>query len=334
MSANIGRMAYTGQVPWHGLGKKIDHHMTWKEAVVAAGLDWTVAKAPVLFSPSGAPVKAFAGQSVTYRTDTGESLGIVSDGFSVVQNVELGRVLDSVVGEAGAHYEVAGSLGKGERVWALIKLPGILRVAGDDVVEKFLLAANGHDGSLALWVIETAVRVVCSNTLTAAINQRGEKAFRLFHTKDMSIDVGEIRAKLGYATEKFNVLEQAYQAFAKKQLDPSNNSLALKDYFKQAIEYPELTKVAVAGTDQVKLEDEASTRMKNRLNDLLELAETGKGTELPGVKGSLWGAFNAVTEYADYYNGKNENNRAQSTLFGAGAQMKARAFDAALALVK
>ena len=82
------------------------------------------------------------------------------------------------------------------------------------------------------------------------------------------------------------------------------------------------------------MEDEASTRMKNRLNDLLELAETGKGTELPGVKGSLWGAFNAVTEYADYYNGKNENNRAQSTLFGAGAQMKARAFDAALALVK
>lgn len=339
MAANIDRIAYTGQIPWHGLGTKIDHYMTWKEAVVAAGLNWRVEKAPVMFNPKvvGDVVKAFEGQQVTYRSDNGVGLGIVSDGYTVVQNEDLGRVLDAVVGEAGAHYEVAGSLGKGERVWALIKLPGILRAVGDDVIEKYLLCANGHDGSLAFWVIETAVRVVCENTLTAAINARGDKAFRLFHTADMVIDVDAIRAKLGYAADKFDVLEQAYQKMAATPVSAANNDEAAKDYFKKVIEYPELVKKALTGEGKenlFELVDEASSRMQNRLSDMLNLLETGKGAKLPGVQGTAWGLFNAVTAYADYFNGKSDAGRAQSTLFGAGAQMKARAFDEAVLLGK
>ena len=337
MSANIGRMMYTGQVPWHGLGKHVEKALTWAEAINEAGLNWQVAKSPVQFTPKslGEVAKVFEGRSVTYRVDTGAPLGIVSDGFPVIQNEQAGKVLDQVVGEVGAHYHTAGYLGEGQKVWMLIKLPGILRVVGDDVVEKYLLAANGHDGSLSFWIMETPIRVVCQNTLMAAIGQKNDKAFRAVHSAGLVLDVTAIREKLGYAAEKFNVLEQAYQKMAKTVIRSSlSDQASPTEFFKRVIEYPELTKVAVVGEVPYKYEDEASTRMKNRLNDLLELFETGKGSDLPGVKGTVWGAYNAVTEYADYFNGKSNAGRAQSTLFGAGAQLKTRAFDEALALVK
>ena len=338
MSANIGRMAYTGQIPWHGLGKKVDHAMTWAEALVAAGLDWKVAKSPVLYKPEFAPTgkvagevpSQFNGRAVTYRTDNGSPLGIVSSGYPIVQNVDVGRTLEAFIGEKdGAHFETAGYLGEGEKVWALIKIPGVLRIVGDDVVEKYLLCANSHDGSLAFWVIETPIRVVCENTLMSAITTRGEGSFRASHdASGMHIDIKDIRAKLGYAEEKFSVLEQAYKKMVSVKVSDSD----VKEYFKRTIEYPK--PVLVKDDDPTSLEDQASGRMKNRLNDLLELLEVGKGADLPGVRGSVWGAYNAITEYADFFNGKSDSSRAQSTLFGAGAQLKTRAFEGALALSK
>ena len=130
------------------------------------------------------------------------------------------------------------------------------------------------------------------------------------------------------ALKKFNVLEQAYQAFAKKNLTNAES----RAYLKNVIEYPKLVP-GKDGNGNPVLEDEASTRMKNRLEDLLALYEGGKGTELKGVKGTLWGAFNAVTEYTDYFNGKKNEKRAESTLFGSGAKIKTLAFDKAVELV-
>lgn len=325
MSANVGRMFYEGAVPWHGLGKKVEKSLTWAEAIVEAGLDWTVGKAEVEFTVKGA-VQSFDGKSVTYREDTRQSLGIVGSGYTIVQNKQAGQVLDAVIGETGAHYHTAGYLGKGEKVWMLIKLPGVLRVVGDDVVEKYLLCSNGHDGMMAFWILETPIRVVCQNTLMAAIGQKGSNAFREVHSADMTLDVKSIREKLGYAKEKFDVLEQAYQKMAKTTF----KAAGVREYFRDVILYPD----PILGDGSLDGDDKASTRMKNRLNDLLSLYEGGKGTEIKGVKGTVWGAYNAVAEYADYFNGKNNESRARSTLFGSGAQMKSRAFSLALELAK
>lgn len=321
MSANIGRMFYEGAVPWHGLGKKVEKSLTWAEAIIEAGLDWTVGKAPVEFTIKNA-VHHFEGKAVTYREDTRKPLGVVRAGFSIVQNKQAGQVLDAVVGEVGAHYHTAGYLGDGEKVWMLIKLPGVLRVVGDDVVEKYLLCANGHDGTFAFWILETPIRVVCQNTLMSAIGNRASKAFHAVHSANMDLDVKTIRERLGYAQEKFNVLEQAYQKMAKQTFTAG----AERAYFKKAILWPLNEKKEF-------IDEEASGRMKNRLNDLLDLFEGGKGTEIQGVKGTVWGAYNAVAEYTDWHNGKSNDKRASSTLFGAGAQMKERAFGLAMELV-
>lgn len=329
MSANIGRMFYEGAVPWHGLGTKVDKSLTWAEAIAVAELDWKVSKSPVEFAVSGGAVKSFDKKFVTYREDSHAPLGIVGADYPIVQNKQAGQLLDAVVGEAGAHYHTAGYLGDGQKVWMLIKLPGVLRVLKDDIVEKYLLCANGHDGLMSFWILETPIRVVCQNTLMSAIGQKNKTSFRAVHSKEMVLDVKSIREKMGYAAEKFNVLEQAYQAMAKQSL----TSGADRTYFKEVIGWPRVP-IAV-GSQVTELDDAAaSTRMKNRLDDLLALFDQGKGTEITGVKGTVWGAYNAVTEYADYFNGKKNDTRANSTLFGAGAQMKERAYSLAMELVK
>lgn len=326
MSANIGRMFYEGALPWHGLGKKVDKALTWSEAIIAAGLDWTVNKSSVQFYDNDeSKIKIFDGRSVTYRSDTGQPIGIVSDDYTIVQNKQSGQILDSVVGEVGAHYHTAGYLGNGSKVWMLIKLPGILRVLKDDIVEKYLLCANGHDGLMSFWILETPIRVVCENTLMTAISQKGKTHFRAVHSKEMMLDVKTIRDKMGYAAEKFNVLEQAYQKMAKTTFNGNRETV----YFKEVLDWPRKLDGALSLLNDA----EASTRMKNRLQDLLDLFEGGKGTEIKGVKGTVWGAYNSVTEYSDYFVNKNNEKRANSTLFGSGAQMKDRAFNLAMELV-
>lgn len=330
MSANIGRMFYEGAVPWHGLGTKVDKSLTWAEAIEAAGLDWTVAKSQVQFHLGqkmghNLGLSEFKGKCVTYRKDTGSPIGIVSDDYTIVQNKDAGRLLDAVVGEAGAHYHTAGYLGNGSKVWMLIKLPGSLKVLKDDIVEKYLLCANGHDGLMSFWILETPIRVVCQNTLMAAISQKTKTHFRAVHSKDMVLDVKTIREKMGYASEKFDILEQAYQKMAKTRFT-SGREL---QYFKEVLAWPRVA-IAVGSTVTEVDNEAASTRMKNRLQDLLDLFEGGKGTEIKGVQGTVWGAYNAVTEYSDYFVSKDNQKRANSTLFGSGAQMKDRAFNLAL----
>lgn len=334
MTANIGRMFYEGAVPWHGLGKKVEHSLTWKDAIVEAGLDWTVAKSSVQFDGGvklghNLGLETFKGRSVTYRTDNQQPIGIVSDDYTIVQNKEAGQILDSVVGEVGAHYHTAGYLGNGSKVWMLIKLPGFLKALKDDVIEKYLLCANGHDGLMSFWILETPIRVVCQNTLMAAIQGKSNHRFRAVHSKEMVLDAKTIREKLGYADEKFNVLEQAYQKMAKKSFT-SNREL---DYFKEALDWPRRPGSKMQNNLTELDDDKASSRMKNRLKDLLDLFEGGKGTEIKGVKGTVWGAYNAVVEYSDYFGNKDNQKRANSTLFGSGAQMKERAFNLAMELV-
>jgi uncharacterized protein DUF932 len=46
------------------------------------------------------------------------------------------------------------------------------------------------------------------------------------------------------------------------------------------------------------------------------------------AKGTLWGAYNAVTEYVDHYRGArvDETQRLKSMWFGAGERIKKHAF--------
>lgn len=312
MSHNINSMFYHGEEPWHKLGKKVDHLLTSAEAIEAAGLNYTVDKQPV-FLADGTEIKD---QYATVRTDTKQPLGIVGSKYTVLQNKDAFSFFDAVVSVKEAMYETAGALGLGERIWLLAKLPGYIKTVGEDITEKYLLLTNTHDGSGSVQVMLTPIRVVCQNTLNIGMS-RGSNKSKIRHTFNMGMKVEEVRKTLGLINQQFTILEEATQKLA--MVDLTNE--ALESYIKK--------------TGLIPNGEEMSTRAKNIMDEVSALFVNGKGADLPGAKGTAWGAFNAIVEYVDYKRGGEDmEKRTNSLLFGSGANIKQKAFDEALLLVK
>lgn len=306
-------MAYTGEQPWHKLGTKVESAMTAAQVVELAGLDYKVEKRP-LFLEGGAEV---ARHFATVRTDTNDVLGVVGSRYEIFQNRNALSLLDAIVGVKDAIYQTAGALGKGEKVWLLAKLPGYVRTVGDDVTEKYILLSNSHDGSSPIEIMFTPIRVVCQNTLNVALKNFSKRA-SLRHTLNVGAKIDEVRQVLGIVSQQYSIFEEASQ----KLLTVKLNKDSFKDYLQKS------------GVIPAKDEKDQSTRASNILDEVSALFQNGKGTEIAGVRGTAWGAFNAVAEYVDHKRGSDLEKRASSLLYGSGALMKQRAWDNALALVK
>ena len=309
-------MMYAGTPPWHGLGTRLENPATSAEALAAAGLDFTVELSP-LHTAEGTPVP---GKNAAVRSDTGGVLGVVGDRYRPIQNRDCFSFMDSLSREGAVRYHTAGALGDGERVWVLAKLPGRIRVlGGDDVTEKFLLLSTTHDGTAALRVHYTPVRVVCSNTLAMAHRQRTGPEVRVRHTGDPGSKVAEARQILGTAEKFYEELADGLNALARH----TPKAAELEDYF-QAL-YPDPK------------EGRNPARSRNVREELFRLFERGVGQDLPAARHTSWAALNAVTEYVDHHRtgrGETDAERRESRLasawFGSGARLKGRAYRLAL----
>lgn len=316
MAHNVDTMAYAGAVPWHGLGVKVDKVMTAEEAIMAGGLGWEVNKEPI-YLKSG---KKIEGQFATVRQDRGLPLGVVGDRYTVLNNKDAFGFLDGIITEKSAVYHTVGSLGKGERIWLLAKLPKTVRVTHDDIVDQYLLLSNSHDGTSAVTVRFTPIRVVCQNTLIASFNQSSH-VVSVRHTTNMTMKVSEARRILGISVKFYDQFEEMAQAMTK---------ITMK---KDTVE------TFLAGLGLGKEATKESTRAKNVKDAVLDYSENGKGNRLEGVKGSLWAYLNGAVEYVDY--GRTvrnttdnlQSNRLQSVWFGSGAELKKKAWDTAVQMV-
>jgi Domain of unknown function (DUF932)/Tetratricopeptide repeat len=181
MPHSVESMMYAGQVPWHGLGTPVSTEVTAGDAIKHAGLSWHVDLQPV-FAGAGLVQSLVAGVKATVRNTDQRALGVVGDRYMPVQNEDAFAFFDSVVGEGQAIYHTAGSLDGGRRVWVLAKLPGEVRLHQDEVTEKYLLLMNSHDGSTALRMLFTPVRVVCQNTLNLAMRGTSAEGIAIRHT--------------------------------------------------------------------------------------------------------------------------------------------------------
>lgn len=185
MAANVESMFYVREVPWHGLGTMVEKAPTSADALHMAELDWRVEQTPV-FTDSGIEIP---GYKANRRSTDGSILGIVSDRYKIVQNVEAFEFTDEIVGETEdgvVTYETAGSLCGGKKIWLLAKMP--TKKVLDDDIEPFMVFTNSHDGTGAIRIAMTPVRVVCQNTLNIALNT----AKRQWSTKH----VGDMQSKL------------------------------------------------------------------------------------------------------------------------------------------
>jgi len=308
-------MMYSGEVPWHRLGTRLEEPATAREAIEAAGLNY-LAELKEIETTEGSQIPQ---RKAVVRSDTGDVLGVVGNSYIPVQNYQAFGFLDAIVADGRLRYHTAGALGKGERVWMLAKIPGQIQVkGGDDLVEKFLLLSNTHDGSSALRVFFTPIRVVCQNTLNFALNQGRSQGISIFHKGDLTTKIREAQRVLGLAERFYDDAEAKIELLANHYPTP----LQLQSYFESL--YPDPT-------------DGKNTRAKNVRESLNRLFETGIGLDIPGIKGTTWAAFNAVTEWVDHHRptrASDPNARASKRLnsawFGTGAKLKARAWELAL----
>jgi phage/plasmid-like protein (TIGR03299 family) len=313
-----------GETPWHGLGTRLEKLATAEEAIKAAGLDWEVEKRPVFHNGPSGPLKAGDFEAVV-RKDTQDTLGMVKGVFQPLQNREAFSFMDAIVGEKLAIYETAGALGRGERVWLLAKLPGILRIGKGDEIEKFVLLAHGHDGSLKVHVRETGVRVVCQNTLNVALNDGSARRVSMLHTANLGMRLEEVREAIGIVSSKLSFLETAGQKLATVQLTQD----AFKSY---------LTRVGIAPENP----DTCHKVALKAMEEVSALFDGGqKGANLKTSKGTAWGAYNAIVEYVDFHRPARatklntaQDIRTESVLFGSGLKLKQKAWDEALVLAK
>lgn len=202
MAHNIETMFYNREVPWHGLGTRLENPPTSEEALVAAGLDWKVIQKPIYTTNDGVSTP-ISGYRANIRDTDNKVLGIVTDKYKIVQNVEAFEFVDNLLGE-GVRFETAGSLLGGQKVWLLAILPNKYK-AIDDVIAPYLCFTNSHDGSGAIRVVLTPTRVVCNNTLNIALKNA--------HRSWSCVHKGNIQAKLEEARKTLVLAENYMEKF-------------------------------------------------------------------------------------------------------------------------
>jgi phage/plasmid-like protein (TIGR03299 family) len=297
------------------MGQRLDAPATAREAIQAAHLDYEVVLAD-LTTTDGIPVTS--GKAVL-RTDTNEVLGVVGNSYVPVQNHQAFAFLDAIVADGSLRYHTAGTLRRGEKVWLLAKLPGHLRVRfSDDVSEKYLLLHNSHDGSSALRVHFTTIRVVCANTLSRADRQGQGEGISIRHQGDLVSRIRQAREVLGIAARYFDDLEGQFDLLARHY--PSYAQVS--GLYKALVPDPE---------------DGNPSHAQNVRDELFRLFEGGKGQDIPEIRSITWAAFNAVTEYVDHFRPTRARsefdraaNRLESAWFGSGSRLKQEAFRLAL----
>ena len=336
MSAGLtekDEMMYVREVPWHRQGVKLDNPATAQEAIESAKLGWNVVRKPVYtFNPDFGGYSYVPNKKAIVREDTDQVFSIMGDGYVPTQNTEAFDLFDSVVAQGEAVYHTAGSLQGGAKVWILAKLPEDIKIIPNDPIQPYILLSNSHDGSSALKMALTPIRVVCANTLTAALRAAGERVFYARHTKNILNRANEARDVLGLANAHFEL-------FAKQIDELVQTRLNATDYFRELFDVPDPDllddpkKIDYRKVEACNLAIEAYNNPTNRIG---------------GMQGTAWAAFNAVTYYIDHerrvrgvqsnemtLKGVREDQdlvtekRLKASWFGAGVDLRQRAWDLA-----
>lgn len=313
---------------WHGLGQIVDSCALSSDAISYAGLDYDVVKSPLFTTgitrDHGDSVTIYApGQSTvpgyfaTQRTDTGQVLGVVGSDYRVVQNRDAFTFFDSIADGKGIRYETAGGLGNGERIFITAKIDDKIIVGKDDEIEQYLFLTNSHDGSGSITVAFTPVRVVCQNTLNAAVGSLSS-AVRIRHTASAKERLASAHKMMGMAARISLQTEAVFNKWAKVRI--TGNQLRRLIQMAMAPGKETLGKIQDARFELL------STQFNNLVDRVYEYAMASPEQNLPTTAGTVFGAYNAVTGYFQnvrYYS--TAEHKAKSILFGGSAAQRGKA---------
>jgi phage/plasmid-like protein (TIGR03299 family) len=314
---------------WHNLGQIIDCYPTSSEAIQQAGLDYIVEKRPLFTydtnnhvwgNPDTIPEIEVPNFFATVRADTEQVLGIVGNDYEVVQNRDAFLFFDAIVGGGdGILYETAGSLGNGERVFITAKLPDYIRVGRKDWIEQYLFLATSHDGLGSITAAFTPIRIVCNNTLNAAL-QNHSGAIKIRHTASANERLKQAHTLMGISRILGAEMEGIFSQWAQARITDT--------------EVKKLIQIAMAPNKEV-LENLAggksdllSTHFTNIVDDVYEYALGSPTQQLETTAGTVFGVYNAVTGYFQNVRSfKNEEAKFKSIMDGTAKQRAQTAFN-------
>ena len=305
MAHNVETMAYAGQVPWHGLGKRVLPDLTPDQMLVEAGLDWEVAKSPAYYDSDAMDGMTIPDKFVLHRVTDGQYMDIVGKNWKPLQNHDAFEFFHDFVMQGNMEMHTAGSLQKGKIVWALAKIKDSYSVVDGDEMEQYLLFVNPHKRGKAIEVRSTDVRVVCNNTMDFALESQSSRRIAVNHNSAWDED---------YVKE---MLGLAHAASAKYR--ETAQSLASKTYAQPSLE---------DFIDQIFPNTGSSDERSKNANRTLDVIHEQPGANF--AEGTWWQAFNAVTYMTDHEMGRNADSRLTSAWFGQNRTRKAKALDMAL----
>ena len=320
----VETMAYAGQTPWHGLGQKVDDNLTPAEMLMAAQLDWTVSKRRVhVQSANSTDMLTTDDYFMLVRDSDDQVLGPAGKSYVPVQNAEVFEFFDKFVKAGDMTLETAGSLNGGRQVWGLANIRKGFTLPGGDEVQGHLLIAHPHIWGKAMTIMFTPIRVVCNNTLVAALGGAGDR-FRFPHVKAWDGDVMEAAEQaLGLASNQLDDFRQQAEILTKTEYTEKQLNAYLARIFNP-----------VAIKDANKTKDNPSewefdrTQFNRTMDNVFTCIRTQPGAELS--EGTWWSALNAVTYYVDHKAGRDRDSSLQTAWFGGRAVTKRAALQLAM----
>lgn len=290
MAAEVETMFYVRETPWHGLGKRVSEAPSSKEALILAGLNWKVKQEPIYTNKN----EEIVGYKANVRNTDRKVLGVVTDRYKVIQNEEAFAFTDALLGE-GVKYETAGSLQDGRKVWLLARMPQEYIISGERI-SPYLVFSNTHDGTGAVKVCATPIRVVCNNTLNLAL-ATAKRSWTMVHTGDIRGKLQEAQDTLFKAQDYMDKLGVAFDELRMKKLSD-----------KQVMEYIQILLPIEDGTSaqQVRNMNKLREDMKMRYFDAPDLKGLGKN----GYR-----FINAVSDFATHSEPLRKTSNYKENLF-------------------
>lgn len=307
--------------------------VTSEDVIKKAKLDWEVAKCEIVakmpmnlnpdsnrdgFNYGGMQYTPVESMYATYRTDLNFPLGVVKEKYTPVQNIDAFKFFDDAIGKNKAIWQTAGFFGNGEKIFVTAKLPQNIFV-NDDIIDNYLVFATSHDGTMGVKILLTPIRVVCENTLNAAL-QNNDAYISFRHTESVHGRIDAAKEILGICDVKIKALNELYQGFNKIKL---TDTQAAEYFAKLILSKSEYDNLYLTGHNAMQLvlrsssamsDAEISTRKCNVIAELYYYYLNGIGQEQ--FRGTGWGAYNAVNGYYSNVDNIDGVKRMDSLLFG------------------
>lgn len=342
MAHQIEQIAYVGETPWHGLGNQLSPKQPLEVWAQQAGMDWRIESSNVSYMAQNergqSIIMPFEELRVLYRSDTYAPLSVVSQRYQEVQPKEILEFYRDLTEQSGFELETAGVLKGGKKFWALARTGQSTALKAKDVSNGYILLATACDGTLATTAQFTSIRVVCNNTLATALRGQSSSAGVVKVPHSTKFDAEKVKQQLGISVRAWD--EHMYEMKQLTQRKVSQQEA--KAYFDavfnnstMSISDPEENIIQFYRNVAQQVQEKKPEPNGRAMNKALEMFNgQGRGADLSSAKDTAYGLLCSITEFVDHERrAMSTDHRLDSAWFGAGAGVKQRGLEQALALI-